>query len=642
MTALTVSFSGDITIIKSKSHFLLALSLGLTIIISLVILTCNNVIAQTLKTITEKQNAVEKNPQMVVGIPPFLGGCFSTSLPFFPSCDSIAVNELTNKIYIMNLQSGIVSVIDSNSGSAVKNIRVGTKPSSLVVDGFNNRIYVGNQGSHTVSLIDGYNDSKISSILIGGPISIPSSPIINPYLPLAVDNINNRIYVPKELNNSVSVIDGSNNKKEPHDIAVGAHPGNIAVNPVNAKIYVLNSANNTVSVIDGTNDKKEPHDIAVGEFPSNIAVNPFNGKIYVLNSGNNTSRNITVSVINGTNDKKEPHDIAVGDNPNVIAAGQMRPTNIAINPSEDKIYVVNSGRNSVSVINGTNDKKEPHDIAVGDMPTNIAVNAVTNMIYVVNSGNNTVSVINGTNDKKEPHDIAVGDIPTMIAVNALTNMIYVANEKSNTVSVIDGFSHKVAAGITFNIRPGNSGTIICDKKVYPTNIYLYVDAGTKCTPQSNKDFQFSGWVENLKGNSTIPLNISANSTKSTSLLNSFLSTIGIIKPNGTSTLTVNRYGTFTANFKSLPPPIPPEFLYLLVGIILSSLFGWSIPSIMGWVKAKTQRKYLKECIYQIGKLDRNAVEEVITGYYVDGKISESHRQLLKDKISEYYENVKGS
>jgi hypothetical protein len=49
--------------------------------------------------------------------------------------------------------------------------------------------------------------------------------------------------------------------------------------------------------------------------------------------------------------------------------------------------------------------------------------------------------------------------------------------------------------------------------------------------------------------------------------------------------------------------------------------------------------YLKECIHQIGKLDRSAIEEMVTGYYVDGKISESHRQLIKDKISQYYENM---
>ena len=100
--------------------------------------------------------------------------------------------------------------------------------------------------------------------------------------------------------------------------------------------------------------------------------------------------------------------------------------------------------------------------------------------------------------------------------------------------------------------------------------------------------------------------------------------------------------TFTANFKPLPPAIPPEFLLPLYGIIASSIVGWSIPSIMGWFKARTQRKYLKKCINQYRNLDRNAIEGMITGYYIDGKLSDDHRQFLKDKISEYYDGVKGS
>jgi hypothetical protein len=78
-------------------------------------------------------------------------------------------------------------------------------------------------------------------------------------------------------------------------------------------------------------------------------------------------------------------------------------------------------------------------------------------------------------------------------------------------------------------------------------------------------------------------------------------------------------------------------LFLIITVI-----GWSWNGIVGLVKARTQRTYLKECINQIGKLDKNAIEEKITGYYVDGRISENHRQFLRDKISEYYDSVKGS
>ncbi len=59
----------------------------------------------------------------------------------------------------------------------------------------------------------------------------------------------------------------------------------------------------------------------------------------------------------------------------------------------------------------------------------------------------------------------------------------------------------------------------------------------------------------------------------------------------------------------------------LYAIIVGSLVRRSIHSITGWVKAKTQRKCLKERIHQIGMLDTNATEEMITGYYIDGKIN---------------------
>ena len=185
--------------------------------------------------------------------------------------------------------------------------------------------------------------------------------------------------------------------------------------------------------------------------------------------------------------------------------------------------------------------------------------------------------------------------------------------------MIDGSSDKVAAGVTFNVNPANSGKIVCNKAEYPTNTYVYVDVGTNCMVQPNKNFEFNTWVVSplTNRNSSIPLDSSGN-------------------------LTVNRYGVFTVNFKPLPPPIPPEYLYLIISVIVSSVIGWSIPSIFGWFKARTQLKHLEECMDQIGKLDRNAMEDKIKGYYVHGKLSEDHRQFLKDKISEYYDSVMGS
>lgn len=60
---------------------------------------------------------------------------------------------------------------------------------------------------------------------------------------------------------------------------------------------------------------------------------------------------------------------------------------------------------------------------------------------------------------------------------------------------------------------------------------------------------------------------------------------------------------------------------------------------MGRSKARMQPNIWKNA-YQIDKLDKNAIEDKIKGYYVHQKISEDHRQYLKDKISEYYGSTK--
>jgi hypothetical protein len=97
----------SIAIIKSKSSFLLALSISMTIIMSIVTLTCNSAIAQTIDYITKQQKAFENDPQIKLGSKP----------------QGIGIDENTNRIYVTNPNDGTVSVIDGNSGSGVNNIR---------------------------------------------------------------------------------------------------------------------------------------------------------------------------------------------------------------------------------------------------------------------------------------------------------------------------------------------------------------------------------------------------------------------------------------------------------------------------------------------------------------------------------------
>jgi YVTN family beta-propeller protein len=629
MVEASVSFSIwlviiSITQIKRKHCSLLVLSLGVTIIISLVVMACNNVTAQTLETITKKRKAFENNPQIEVGSKP----------------GAIAVNPQTNKIYVVNSGESTVSVIDSNSGNIAKKIPVGISPTSIAVDTSGNKIYVANQNSSTVSVIDGYNDSEITKIRVG-------------YSPqdILFDSNSHTLYV-ADSNGSVYVISTLSNRVTTNS-AIGGRPIALAGTGLQEyflgggnfpKIWVASISDGTVRVINALTNKPEAY-IKLGPEAAPVSMasdSYYSGdhfpKIFVAN--NNYGN---ISVINALNNTVVA---------NITLEKGNTPSYITYDPKHDGLYVTDSKHNIVYVINGTGQLGEfrkaigrvltLRDIRVLTLRENISSPSYIDfdpenspgVIYVANSGGNTVSEIS-TATGAYLRSISVGENPGYIAHNTKTGMFYVSNRASNTVSVINGFSSKVAAGVTFNVNPGNSGQVTCNNKEYPTNTYVFIDVGTKCTAQPHKDFEFDRWVENLNRNSTLPLNTSAICK---SPLDSFLCNLGIRPPDDPSAaFDVTRYGTFTANFKPLPPAIPPEYLYLVISVIVSSIIGWSIPSIFGRAKTRAQLRHLEECINQIGKLDKNVIEDKIEGYYVSGKISEDHRKYLKDKISEYYD-----
>jgi len=85
------------------------------------------------------------------------------------------------------------------------------------------------------------------------------------------------------------------------------------------------------------------------------------------------------------------------------------------------------------------------------------------------------------------------------------------------------------------------------------------------------------------------------------------------------------------------------FTYLTGAISAAVAINGALLVVPGWRRARNQRTHLEECIkidYDVGKSHKDAIEEKILRYYVDGKLSEDPRQLLKDKISEYYGSVK--
>ena len=105
--------------------------------------------------------------------------------------------------------------------------------------------------------------------------------------------------------------------------------------------------------------------------------------------------------------------------------------------------VANVGDKTMSVIDGSTNTVLGKPIPVGKGTQDgalvgMAVNPTTNRLYVVNGLDSTVSVIDGSTNAVLGSPIPVGGIAREIGVNPVTNRLYVANYADDTVSVIDG------------------------------------------------------------------------------------------------------------------------------------------------------------------------------------------------------------
>jgi YVTN family beta-propeller protein len=162
----------------------------------------------------------------------------------------IASNPITKKLYVANRNvPGTLSVIDYYTGSdnslnyKIIDIPVGNLPNSVSVNPKTNTVYVANINSSSISVIDGTTNKVVTNIAMDSP---PFIVTVNPNT--------NKLYVANLEDGTVDVIDGTTNKVV-KKLVTGGSPDHIAVNPKTNMVYITNSYLNTVSVLNGsTND----------------------------------------------------------------------------------------------------------------------------------------------------------------------------------------------------------------------------------------------------------------------------------------------------------------------------------------------------------------------------------------------------
>lgn len=223
----------------------------------------------------------------------------------------LAVDDRTQTVYVANSGSNTVSVIDGRRCNATTTagcrrvratVSVGPVPFTLAVNPVTNSIYVTDLGAHTVSVIDG---KTCNAAVVSGcrrkPVAVNVGETPGG---IAVDTRTNTVYVTGESSSDVSVIDGrtcnatrtSGCRRKPVHVLAGAGARGIAVDEASDTVYVANTAADSVSVIDGSGCNATVHSgcgrraavAYVGSSPRRVAVDELTGTVYVTNAGSNS------------------------------------------------------------------------------------------------------------------------------------------------------------------------------------------------------------------------------------------------------------------------------------------------------------------------------------------------------------------
>jgi uncharacterized protein len=317
---------------------------------------------------------------------------------------AVAVNESTNKAYVVNRSSNSVAAIDGKTRAAIGTIQTGSGPEGIAVNPVTNRVYVANSTASSVTVIDGGTDEVLAAVRAGSYCQA-----------LAVNPTTNRIYVANNSGHSVTVIDGATH--ETTTVRVGQGPRAIVVNPVTNKVYTANYGSKDVSEIDGATNAvtsvptgKHPWAIAVDSRANQIyAVNEDSANVSIIDGATHATRNVTVGAI---------------------------PFAVAVNPTTNRAYVLTYAGNTMAVIDGATGTVT-NTLTLATHPSAIAINPKTNQIYVANQSSGSVLVIDGKANRVTA-TMKAGTIPYAMAVDAAANQVYVANFNSDNATVIHG------------------------------------------------------------------------------------------------------------------------------------------------------------------------------------------------------------
>jgi len=378
---------------------------------------------------------------------------------------AVCYNPALNRVYLTESASDEVAVIDCAADTVVRRIGVrGVEPSDICFDSVTNCVYTANSQSRTVSVIDCAGDSVARVILVGrdpgnllvgshGKVycSVDDSTLTvihdgetraismgqDPYWPeLGYDPANDKVYWSGgDYYSDIVVVDGDGDSVTSRigPGTVGAGPRTLCYDPVGNGTFAASKAGARANFIDGATNQVTGMVWLGVVRPGVLRYNPLNNHVYCLEEGWNRAENCLM-VIDGDSNRVLK----------LLPAGGSCDS-MLWNPVNNKLYISNSGDNTVSIVDCTSDSMVATISTQGGWP-NASCCSDDGKVYVCNAGYG-VTVIDPVGDSV-CKVIEVGGSPWGICYDQTDNKVYIGMwDDGDSVKVISVDSDSVVATV---------------------------------------------------------------------------------------------------------------------------------------------------------------------------------------------------
>jgi YVTN family beta-propeller protein len=288
--------------------------------------------------------------------------------------------------YVTNEGSDTLTVIDRTKDRAVDVIEVGSRPKGIVVSPDTSRAFLVNSGSHNLTILDVKDNRVLHTVNLD--IGASASDLI-------VTPDGRTLYVANTALNTVSALD-SESFQTLQTIPVGQRPVALVSDREGTRLFVADSASHTVSVID-TRRNEVTATIPVEFQPAWITLDPQGARAIVTHTASPQLAIISLTTFQVT------RTVSVG-----IAASAIPDR------AGGRFFVAIAPENRVALFD-VNLNAELESVEVGASPHRLALDIDRGKLYAVNRGSDSVTVVDRTS-RRVKAIIPVGKRPYAIAI----------------------------------------------------------------------------------------------------------------------------------------------------------------------------------------------------------------------------------